>query len=879
MDRYRTLLENYYGVSGDNRNGESVRVRAAKARDLNSETFDSETYTQELLMNAPLSQLLEEDDRMVHEIRSLDADMQLLVYDNYSKFIGATDTIRKMKHSVEQIEGEIDRLVSKIDSISTHAHQVNQVLEPKRTKIEKLVRLQGLIGKLNFLFELPLKLKECIRADNLSEAVSLYKMAAPILEKYSHVASFAAISRESKNMVKDLERKLNESLTEKSQSPQDFNELIRLVLLMNHQEGTKTQNTSYDYECEFKKFTKELSEKFVDWHTDRLNGVLQSFSERGNNQEYKLNQYVERITSSCLDSLTETCFEYENLFLSKFSESTSQYHNQTISDSVSDDGYETDNEEEDGIDIEMDETQVDDDEAQKQRKLEEAVLRARLGEFAKPILAHYLNEVRRRFDNEPIPSLVDEEFEKSDPVTKTESKYSQILGALQTLLSKLQYIRLNADVMHSGRSLTDRATEIAEHAIRTQVVFAFDALREKVIGRIIEVHQQSMHSKSLDYENVLRISARASEIIKSDIEATMSELRELLATGVMMLSELSAIFNNLVRFQLHHWILWLGNLLECQSSIYHPLRVHMLPVSEVSAMGETEKACGEFYLNSNLNSTSATHLSESRSKILVKMTPLYPIDPSFMLCLACIARDMERTTLDTNLSIAAAQDPDLLKEFDSVQCGLLTAYVDMASEEVSAIMRNDLIFIHSSEAPTQVSSYMETVLIKLFQIRRLIKGCARSENENGSDNERQNKSLSNLNLNVGKYERHEARRNSGFGHIQMDIERIFEKRIETFRQITFDTETIVQAILRIILKNMIECIRVLTLSRYGFQQIQVDVCCIRSIASILVDDASIPSTLVDQTLQTAKERCTDVETLPTSEIEFICRPLKDKVIA
>lgn len=70
-----------------------------------------------------------------------------------------------------------------MDSISDRAHEISKVLEPKRIKIEKLVRLQGLIGKLNFLFELPLKLSSCIAKGELAEAVSYYRMASPILER------------------------------------------------------------------------------------------------------------------------------------------------------------------------------------------------------------------------------------------------------------------------------------------------------------------------------------------------------------------------------------------------------------------------------------------------------------------------------------------------------------------------------------------------------------------------------------------------------------------------------------------------------------------------------------------------------------------------
>ena len=43
-----------------------------------------------------LSQLMDEESKMVKNIRSLDSDMQTLVYENYNKFISATDTIRKV---------------------------------------------------------------------------------------------------------------------------------------------------------------------------------------------------------------------------------------------------------------------------------------------------------------------------------------------------------------------------------------------------------------------------------------------------------------------------------------------------------------------------------------------------------------------------------------------------------------------------------------------------------------------------------------------------------------------------------------------------------------------------------------------------------------
>lgn len=52
---------------------------------------------QDLLQTCGLNDLLKKDDQLIREIKELDTNMQMLVYENYNKFISATDTIRKMK--------------------------------------------------------------------------------------------------------------------------------------------------------------------------------------------------------------------------------------------------------------------------------------------------------------------------------------------------------------------------------------------------------------------------------------------------------------------------------------------------------------------------------------------------------------------------------------------------------------------------------------------------------------------------------------------------------------------------------------------------------------------------------------------------------------
>ena len=61
-----------------------------------------------------MNTLLEKHLAMSTEIKSLDSDMQMLVYENYNKFITATDTIRSMKSIVDGMDSNMQQLKSVI---------------------------------------------------------------------------------------------------------------------------------------------------------------------------------------------------------------------------------------------------------------------------------------------------------------------------------------------------------------------------------------------------------------------------------------------------------------------------------------------------------------------------------------------------------------------------------------------------------------------------------------------------------------------------------------------------------------------------------------------------------------------------------------------
>jgi hypothetical protein len=65
---------------------------------LDKEGFDAGNYARKLLEMEGLECVLKVENELVGEIRGLDGDRKALVYDNYSKLISATDTIRKVSN-------------------------------------------------------------------------------------------------------------------------------------------------------------------------------------------------------------------------------------------------------------------------------------------------------------------------------------------------------------------------------------------------------------------------------------------------------------------------------------------------------------------------------------------------------------------------------------------------------------------------------------------------------------------------------------------------------------------------------------------------------------------------------------------------------------
>ncbi|EFN87653.1 vacuolar protein sorting-associated protein 51 homolog [Harpegnathos saltator] len=197
---------------------------------INGQHFNSDMYFQKLLKECTLKQIMDHEAEIIRNTQTLHSDMQTLVYENYNKFISATDTIRKMKTDFKEMEDSMDLLAKNMDSITSFSEQISTTLHGTRQQIAKLSSVHTLLRKLQFLFKLPGNLKERMNEENYAQAVKDYVHAQRVLNQYGNMPSFQGIQKDCEDILEELKSKLRQQFHKRDASTKALAENVDLLL-------------------------------------------------------------------------------------------------------------------------------------------------------------------------------------------------------------------------------------------------------------------------------------------------------------------------------------------------------------------------------------------------------------------------------------------------------------------------------------------------------------------------------------------------------------------------------------------------------------------------------------------------------------------------
>lgn len=244
-DGNKNILSDYYGLvskAGQKEDGSEVdgtklehksKSNRTNRLNLDSKDFDPSAYVSDLLATQQMSDLVKQDNKMTEMKRRLDSDMQMLVYENYNKFISATDMIRQMKDNVESMEEEMNKLEKNVKLISKNSTTIEDNLSGNRARVENLVGVSRLLKRLEFLFELPGRLKKSIQMKAHAQAVKYFRVSNSILQQYKHIKSFEKIRIESEHIIHCLEITLRAVVKNPNSSPAEQMENAAMLLDLN----------------------------------------------------------------------------------------------------------------------------------------------------------------------------------------------------------------------------------------------------------------------------------------------------------------------------------------------------------------------------------------------------------------------------------------------------------------------------------------------------------------------------------------------------------------------------------------------------------------------------------------------------------------------
>ncbi|MCJ1285070.1 hypothetical protein MMC26_004408 [Xylographa opegraphella] len=170
-----------------------------KESELDRAGFDAEGYVREVLGREGLEGVLRIEAGLVNEIKGLDGERKALVYDNYSKLITATETIRKMRVNMDPLTPTTSTLSPAIAHISDTAASLASALQ-ERVQVPRIVENGGLAADeeraedkwrqrqtVRWVLDAPRRLRDCVDRGQREAAESDWSEVKALLDKWKGV--------------------------------------------------------------------------------------------------------------------------------------------------------------------------------------------------------------------------------------------------------------------------------------------------------------------------------------------------------------------------------------------------------------------------------------------------------------------------------------------------------------------------------------------------------------------------------------------------------------------------------------------------------------------------------------------------------------------
>jgi hypothetical protein len=127
----------------------------------------------------------------------------------------------------------MSNLLKNVEAISGSCGKIETSLAPSRERIHNLVGVSRLLKRLEFLFELPGRLRKSIQLGGYAQAVKWFRVANRILKQYNHIPSFEKIRVESESIMAELKVILRKAVRDSHAAAEQQMETAAMLIDLN----------------------------------------------------------------------------------------------------------------------------------------------------------------------------------------------------------------------------------------------------------------------------------------------------------------------------------------------------------------------------------------------------------------------------------------------------------------------------------------------------------------------------------------------------------------------------------------------------------------------------------------------------------------------
>ena len=190
---------------------------------IDSPSFNCQAFFKSFVKDRSLVEVIEKNNELFTESKTLDNDQQTLVYQNYSKFMAASDTLSELHQQMSALDTDLDDLKGSISSINSNYGTLEDSMSMKWKQIRKLDTMEKDLNKLKYLSELPLMFKKALAdfqsqpegekdASVFAEPTRYYSDYSDILTDYKQTKFMISLYGEIKSYISRIKTHLNKQL-------------------------------------------------------------------------------------------------------------------------------------------------------------------------------------------------------------------------------------------------------------------------------------------------------------------------------------------------------------------------------------------------------------------------------------------------------------------------------------------------------------------------------------------------------------------------------------------------------------------------------------------------------------------------------------------